>query len=145
MSPRIPMVPQSAALVVAPQGALVEQLTGDPFERAVAEAAGQGSPETLVRDVVDAIEAAKKDDRIKLMVLDLGNMAGGGIAKMQEVAAAIQDFRKAGKRVIALGEGYDQSQYYLAAHADEIYLDPQGIVLIEGFGYFRTFLKGFVD
>lgn len=145
MSPRIPIVPQSAALVVAPQGALVEQLTGDPFERAVAEAAGQGSPETLVRDVVDAIEAAKKDERIKLMVLDLGNMAGGGIAKMQEVAVAIQDFRKAGKRVIALGEGYDQSQYYLAAHADEINLDPQGAVLIEGFGYFRTFLKGFVD
>lgn len=145
MSPRIPIVPQSAALVIAPQGALVEQLTGDPFERAVAEAAGQGNPETLVRDVVDAIEAARQDDRIKLMVLDLGNMAGGGIAKMQEVAAAIQDFRQAGKRVIALGESYDQSQYYLAAHADEIYLDPQGSVLIEGFGYFRTFLKGFVD
>jgi protease-4 len=145
MSPRIPIVPQSAALVVAPHGALVEQLAGDPLERAVAEVSGQGTAETLVRDVVDAIEAARKDDRIKLMVLDLGNMSGGGIAKMQEVATAIGDFRKAGKRVIALGEGYDQSQYYLAAHADDIYLDPQGLVLIEGFGYFRTFLKGFID
>jgi protease-4 len=145
LSPRIPIVPQSAALVVAPQGALVEQLSGDPLQRAVAEASGQDNPETLVRDVVEAIEAAKLDKRIKVLVLDLGNMSGGGIAKLEELATAIRDFRGAGKRVIALGEGYDQSQYYLAAHADEIYLDPQGLVLIEGFGYFRTFLKGVID
>lgn len=145
LSPRIPIVPQSAALVIAPQGALVEQLSGDPLERAVAEASGQGNAETLVRDLVDAIEAGKKDERIKLLVLDLGGMAGGGIAKLEEVAAAIRDFRAAGKRVIALGEAYDQSQYYLAANAEDIYLDPQGMLLIEGFGYFRTFLKGLID
>lgn len=145
LSPRIPIVPQSAALVVAPQGALVEQLAGDPLQRAVAEASGQGNAETLVRDVVDAIEAGKKDERIKVLVLDLGNMAGGGIAKLEEVAVAVRDFRAAGKRVIALGESYDQSQYYLAANADDVYLDPEGMVLIEGFGYFRTFLKGLID
>ena len=54
------LVPQSAALVLAPQGALVEQLSGDPLERAVAEAYGQGNAETLVRDLVDAVEAAQK-------------------------------------------------------------------------------------
>jgi len=145
LSPRIPIVPQSAALVIAPQGALVEQLAGDPLQRAFAEASGQGNAETLVRDLVDAIEAAKKDDRIKVLVLDLGNMAGGGIAKLEEVATAVRDFRSSGKRVIALGEGYDQSQYYLAANADDIYLDPQGMILIEGYGYFRTFLKGLID
>lgn len=143
--PRIPIVPQSAALVIAPQGALVEQLAGDPLQRAFAEASGQGNAETLVRDLVDAIEAAKKDERIKVLVLDLGNMAGGGIAKLEEVAVAVRDFRSSGKRVIALGEGYDQSQYYLAANADDIYLDPQGMILIEGYGYFRTFLKGLID
>lgn len=145
LSPRIPIVPQSAALVIAPQGVLVEQLSGDPLQRAVAEASGQDNAETLVRDVVEAIESAKQDKRIKVLVLDLGNMAGGGIAKLEELAAAVRDFRAAGKRVIALGEGYDQSQYYVAAHADEIYLDPQGLVLLQGFGYFRTFLKGVID
>lgn len=145
LSPRIPIVPQSAALVVAPQGVLVDQLSGDPLDRAVAEAAGQSNSETLVRDVVQAIAAAKEDDRIKMMVLDLGNMSGGGLSKLEELAAAVRDFRNGGKRVIAIGEGYTQAQYYLAAHADEIYLDPQGLVLLQGFGYFRTFLKGAVD
>ena len=145
LSPRIPTVPQSVALVIAPQGALVEQLSGDPLQRAITEAYGQGNAETLVRDLVEAIEAAKKDERIKALVLDLAYMQGGGIAKLEEVAAAIRDFRTSGKPVIALGEGYDQSQYYLAANASEIYLDPQGIILIEGFGYFRTFLKGVID
>ncbi len=145
LSPSIPIVPHKAALVVAPQGALVEQLAGDPFERAVAEAYGQSRPETLLRDVVDAIDTAAKDKRIELMVLDLSSMNGGGIAKMQELAAAIQRFRTAGKKVYAFGESFDQAQYYLAAQADEIYLDPHGLVLIEGFGYYRTFLKGVID
>lgn len=145
LSPRIPVVPQSAALVIAPHGALVEQLSGDPFERAVAEVYGTGNAETLVRDLVEAVEAGKKDDRIKTLVLDLGGMSGGGIAKLEELAAAVRDFRTSGKRVIALGESYDQSQFYVASHADDVYLDPQGVVFIEGYGYYRTFLKGAID
>ncbi|WP_129642848.1 signal peptide peptidase SppA [Peristeroidobacter agariperforans] len=145
ISPANPIVPHKAALVLSPQGALVEQLAGDPFERAVAEAYGQSRPETLLRDLVDVVDTAAKDKRIELMVLDLSGMAGGGIAKMQELAAAIQRFRAAGKKVFAFGESFDQAQYYLAAQADEIYLDPHGLVLIEGFGYYRTFLKGVID
>jgi len=98
-----------------------------------------------VRDLVDAIEAAKTDKRVEALVLDLGNMSGGGVAKLEEVAAAVRDFRTSGKKVFAYGEGFDQAQYYLAAQADEIYLDPQGLVLIDGFGYYRTFLKGLID
>jgi protease-4 len=144
MSPRIPVVPQKAALVLAPQGTVVEQLSGDPLERALAEVYGQGTAETLLRDLTDAVRAAQKDDRIQVLVLDLGQMSGG-LTKMAELSAAIQEFKSSGKKVIAVGEGYDQAQYYVAAHADEIYLDPQGIVLIEGYGYYRTFLKGAID
>ena len=145
LSPSIPIVPHKTALVIAPQGTLVEQLAGDPFDRALAELYGQQRAETLVRDLTDAIEAAKTDDRVAALVLDLGHMAGGGVAKLEEVAAAIRDFRGSGKKVFAFGEGFDQAQYYIAAQADEIYLDPQGLVLIDGFGYYRTFLKGVID
>ena len=145
LSPTIPIVHHKTALVIAPQGTLVEQLAGDPFDRAVAELYGQQRAETLVRDLTDAIEAAKTDKRVAALVLDLGHMAGGGVAKLEEVAAAIRDFRTSGKKVFAYGEGFDQAQYYLAAQADEIYLDPQGLVLIDGFGYYRTFLKGLID
>jgi protease-4 len=145
LSPSIPIVPHKTALVIAPQGALVEQLAGDPFDRAVAELYGQQRAETLVRDLTDAIEAAKTDKRVEALVLDVGSMAGGGVAKLEEVARAVRDFRTSGKKVYAYGEGFDQAQYYLAAHADEVYLDPQGLILIDGFGYYRTFLKGLID
>jgi protease-4 len=145
LTPGMTLVPDRAALVLKPEGVLVEQLSGDPFERALAEIYGQGTSETLVRDLVDAVHAAKDDDRIGALVLDLGWMLGGGLPKLEEVAAAIREFRASGKPVIAVGEYYDQSQYFLAAHADEIYLDPQGLVLIEGFGYYRMFYKEAID
>jgi hypothetical protein len=103
LSPRIPIVPHETALVIAPQGAIVEQLAGDPFERAVAEVSGQGRAETLLRDLTEAIRAAKTDERVRVLVLDLSAMAGGGVAKMEELAAAIRDFRESGKKVIAYG------------------------------------------
>jgi protease-4 len=141
----IPLVPHQAALVIAPQGPLVEQYTGDPLERAVADLLRQGPVETRLRDVVDAIDAAREDDRISSLYLDLGGMSGGGTAKLQEVAAAIDRFRKTGKPVIAFGEYYDQPQYYLAAHADEIYLDPQGLAYIDGFANYGMFVKDAID
>ena len=70
----IPIVPRSAALVIAPQGELVEQLSGDSVRRAFGEASGGPDPETLLRDVTDAIAAAKTDSRIKLIVLDLDEL-----------------------------------------------------------------------
>ena len=57
----IPLVPRSAALVIAPEGELVEQLSSDPLRRAVGQASGGPAPETLLKDVIDAIGAAKDD------------------------------------------------------------------------------------
>jgi protease-4 len=141
----IPLVPDRAALVIAPQGPLVEQLSGDPLERTVRDSLRQGPTETRLRDVVDAIDAASKDERISSLYLDLGGLDGGGTAKLQEVAAAIDRFRKTGKPVIAFGEYYDQPQYFLAAHADEIFLDPQGIAYIDGFANYGLFVKDALD
>ncbi len=141
----IPAVPKTAALVIAPQGELVEQLSGDPLRRAVGEATGGPAPETLLRDVIDAIEAAKSDPRIKLIVLDPDRLAPSGLSKLQEIGAALRDFRAAGKRVVASGDSLDQTQYYLAAQAGEVYLDPLGMVYIDGFSYYRMFYKEAID
>src|SRR5271154_3678357 len=141
----IPSVPRSAALVVAPEGELVEQLSSDPVRRALGQASGGPAPETLLRDVIDAIESAKSDSRIKLIVLDLGNLSSSGLSKLQEIGAALRDFRAAGKRVVAVGDSLDQTQYYLAAQAGEVYLDPLGLVYIDGFSYYRMFLKDAID
>jgi len=107
----IPLIPDGAALVIAPQGPLVEQFTGDPLERAVSETLQQGPAETRLRDLFEAIDTARDDERISSLYLDLGGLDGGGTAKLQEVAAAIDRFRKSGKPVIAFGEYFDQPQY----------------------------------
>jgi protease-4 len=141
----IPIVPRSAALVIAPEGELVEQLSSDPLRRAFGQASGGPAPETLLKDVVDAIEAAKGDARIKLIVLDLGNLDASGLSKLQEIGASLRDFRGAGKRVVVGADSLDQTQYYLAAQAGEVYLDPLGLVYIDGFSYYRMFLKDAID
>jgi protease-4 len=141
----IPTVPHSAALVIAPEGELVEQMASDPVRRAFGQASGGPAPETLLKDVIDAISAAKSDSRIKLIVLDLGNLSASGLSKLQEIGAALRDFRAAGKRVVVAADSLDQTQYYIAAQAGEVYLDPMGMVYIDGFSYYRMFLKDAID
>ncbi len=138
-------LPDRAALVVAPYGYLVEQVEGHPFDRALAELAGDGRPQTLVQDIVDALEYAKEDDRIEALHLELSSMLGGGLTKLQLVAAAIEDFKSSGKPVIASADFLSQQSYYLAAHADEVYLHPHGLLLMQGYGRWRTFYKDAID
>src|ERR1700723_3910396 len=141
----IPIVPRSAALVIAPEGELVEQLSSDPVRRALGQASGGPAPETLLRDLTGAIAAAKSDSRIKLIVLDLDELEPSGLSKLQEIGAALRDFRASGKRVIAMGDSYSQIQYYLAAQAGEVYLDPMGEVSVHGFSYYRMYYKDAID
>lgn len=134
-------VPDSAALVIAPTGALVEQLVGDPVERAIAEARGARFRQTLVHDVVHSLDLAAEDDRINAVVLELDELQGGGLAKLQAIGDSLERVREAGKPIIAVGDNFTQDQYYLAAHADEIYMHDLGVLFIEGYAYYRTFLK----
>lgn len=138
-------IPDGAALIIDPEGELVEQLAGDPLERVLGEVEGDGVQQVLVRDLVDSIEAAAADDRIKAVVLRLEGLQAGGLPKLQAVATALRKVRGAGKKVIALGDSYDQGQYYLAAQADEVYMNDLGIVFVDGFGYYRAFFKGALD
>nr|WP_297348953.1 signal peptide peptidase SppA [uncultured Glaciecola sp.] len=137
-------VPKSSALVLNLTGNLViEQQYVDPAEKFAAEAFGQGTdnPEILVRDLVKVINNAKEDKRIKTLVLQLGGLGGGGLDKMRLVAEALTDFKTSGKPVYAMGDYYGQNQYYLAAHADKLYLNPMGAMIIEGYGRYRMYYK----
>jgi protease IV len=140
-----PNVPAKAALLIAPEGQIVEQLSGDAIQRAVQEARGQGRPETLLWDLTDSIRAAAKDKRIPVIAIDLEKFDGAGLPVLEELAKALHEFRASGKKVIAYGTELTQEKYYLAAQADEIYLDPLGFVLIDGYERYRTYLKGGLD
>src|ERR1700689_647065 len=142
----VPHIPDQAALVVAPTGTLVEQLTGDPLSRAVAQARGQGHEETLLWDLTAAIRAAAKDSRIRVLVLNFDQMDGvAGQPTMAELVQAIREFKTSGKKVIAYGQTYERDGYYLASLADEIYVDPLGYVLVEGYSRYRWNYKDLLD
>ncbi|HEY4881148.1 MAG TPA: signal peptide peptidase SppA [Steroidobacteraceae bacterium] len=140
-----PRLPEKAALVLRPSGDIVEQLSGEPLERALNEAQGQGAPQTLLWDLTTAIRAATADPRIAVLLIDTDDMGTAGQAKLEELAAAIGAFRHSGKKVISYGTYYLQNQYYLAAQADEVYLDPFGFVLLDGYDRYRMFLKDALD
>ena len=145
LSSTAPTIPGSAALVIQPSGRLVEQLAGDPFDRALAELMGDAEPQTLVQDIVDGLAFAKDDGRISSVILDLSTMPAGGFSKLERIAVAIDDFQTSGKPVIARADFFSQGSYYLASRADEIYMHPDGAVLIYGFGAYLNYYKDAID
>ncbi len=130
-----------SALVLDLEGALVEQYSSSPADRAFNRAMGQDQPEIQLRDLLKAIDAAKDDKRIDRIVLLTDGFSAAGFAALRDLAAGLREFRAAGKEIVAFGSGMDQKQYYVAAQADEVYLDPQGLVLIEGLGRYRMYYR----
>ena len=120
------------ALVIAPEARLVEQFTSDPLTRSLEGTLGRGPAEVQLRDVLRVLESAKDDANIERVLLRVDRMSFSGFASIREVADAIAALRASGKQVVAFGEYFTQAQYYLAAQADEVYLDPLGGVLLEG-------------
>jgi protease-4 len=138
-------VPSKAALVIAPQGTIVDQLSGDPLQRALARARGTRIQETALRDVIDALRFARADTRIKGVVLDLDGLTGAGLSKLQEIAKEIAAFKQSGKPVTAVGDAFTRDQYYLAAQADRVYMHPMGQVLIDGYSRFLPYYKSALE
>ena len=129
-------------LVLKLDGSLVEQFSGSPREQLMAQAQGRGTPkQTRLRDVLAALDQAARDDKVGAVLLDVENLQGAGLAGLHEVSAALQRFKKSGKPVLAYADSYSQRGYFLAAQANEVYLHPMGMVMLEGFGRWRTYYK----
>jgi len=140
---RQPDIPDGSALILDPRGALVEQVASpSPRDFLLANPRVEQS---LMRDILEAIHLARDDDRIKVMVLKLDGMGAASLSKLQDLQYAILDFRKRGKRVIVAADQYSQAQYYLASAADEVYLNPMGMVVLTGFGIYRNYFKDALD
>ena len=140
-----PMLAPRTTLVLDPIGSIVEQYSADPAQRALSNLAGNGTKEVQLRDVLSVIETATKDQRIERIVLIPDEIEGAGLATLRDIGMALDRFRAGGKEVIAVSGGMDQNQYFLAAHANEILLDPDGSVLLEGFANYRSYFKDALD
>ena len=96
----------------------------DPFGGLFEEGAG-------LDDILHAIKVAKQDSKITGISITTG-MFMGGMAQAQEVRKALLDFKEAGKFVYAYSDYYTQKDYYLASVADEMYINPLGILDFKG-------------
>lgn len=137
-----PDVPADAALLLRPAGTLVEE-RADPLGLL---RAGQGpAAQTSLRDLLEAIGAARADARIKALVIETDDLQQAGVSKLAELRAALVAFKTSGKPLLVRGERYSQGQYYLASVADEIHLAPDGYVLLRGLARYVTYFKGALD
>lgn len=129
-------VPDGSALVLAMDGALVDQASeASPFQAA----SGNVAREIQVRDIIHALDHAATDDRIKAVVLELDGFMGGGEANIIAVDEALTRFRKSGKPVHAWATGYSDDSWLLAAAASKVWLNPMGGVVLTGPGGSRLY------
>lgn len=142
-------IQEGSALLIDPNGVLVEQAeVVDPIEQAFEEAYGIDEPQQIeAGDLIRAFRKAKDDDRIAGIVLDLSQLASpsSSASKLHDIAAAIDEFKASGKRVIAVADYYGQDQYYLASHANEVYLHDYGNVVLYGYGAYGTYIKSMLE
>lgn len=132
----------TGALALDLNGSIVEQPT--PINATQALTGGDQAKQFRLRDIVAALNAASTDDKIKAVVLDLDGFMGGGQVALGDVGDALDRVR-AKKPVLAFATGYGDDAYQLAAHASEIWLDPQGLALFQGAGGTRLYYKGLLD
>jgi protease-4 len=141
-------VPEKTALVLNLVGDVVEQKREvDPMEAFLTEAMEQKeeNPEVLLAEILDVIGKAKNDDRVEILVLQLQGLKRVGLTKLQDIAKSLEDFKSSGKQIIALGDQFSQDQYYLASTADDIWLNPQGFMLLDGYGRYKMYFKSALD
>ncbi len=143
-SSRETIIPLNSLLKLTLSGDIVEQRRSeDPVDRSLLTFLGftDEPRETVLQDVLDAIDQAGSDDTIKGLLLDLKPMGYAGLNQLQVIGAALDRFRETGKPVIAAEDIYSQDQYYLAAHANTVFLNPMGGVNLHGFGLYRFYFQ----
>jgi len=138
-------LPDRGALYLAPSGILVDQRAYvPPLDQLLSDQSAMYA-ETVVRDIIKAVNSASKDQRITHLVIDTDYLEGAGIAKLEEISGALINFKATDKPIIAIGDNFTQAQYFLAAHADHIMLNPMGSVMLNGFGAYRNYFKDALD
>lgn len=125
-------VPDGAALVLELDGPVVEEApVPDPLSLLFQD---QDAPRPIaLRDLTETLERAAEDGRIRALVLDVSRFPGTAPATLSAVGRALETFKDSGKPVIVGADRLSQAQYYLASHADQLYLNPAGQLIFTGF------------
>lgn len=142
-----PVLEKESALVMNLSGPIVEQRRYvNPMDSFTGSVLGQEMPkENVLFDIVDTIRYAKDDPKVNGLVLALRDMPETNLTKLRYIAKALNEFKTSGKPIYAVGDFYNQSQYYLASYADKVYLGPDGGVLIKGYSAYSMYYKSLLE
>ena len=134
----------SATQNVSDNTVLVMNLAGQMEEQAGEDVmgllTGSGINGMGLQETLSAIEKAKENDKVKGIYIEAGAF-GADYAQVQEIRDALSDFKKSGKWIVAYGDIYSQSAYYLCSVADKVYLNPSGQVDWHGIASEPMFVK----
>ncbi|HCR2980940.1 MULTISPECIES: signal peptide peptidase SppA [Serratia] len=141
--------PARGALLVDLSGVVVDQPSVNnrvrQWGRELLGASSSRLQENSLFDVVDSIRKAKDDKNITGMVLQLNDFVGADQPSLRYIGKALREFRDSGKPIFAIGDSYNQTQYYLASYANKVFLSPQGAVDLHGFATNNLYYKSLLD
>lgn len=134
-------IQKNSVMIIDLEGSLIERSEDNPLAGLLGDATVQNG----LDDMLTAIEYAKNDDKIKGIYLEGGIMSGATPAMLQELHDALEDFKSAGKFIVAYGDNFSQGAYYLCSVADSLLINPSGIIELSGLSsttiYYKNLLK----
>jgi protease-4 len=143
-SPERAEINDDSALFISPMGVVVEQITPPADWRDLLfRSADAGLID--IGDLIEAIDMAADDSRIRLIVLNFDQVAGISSAQATRIGQALKAFRDQGKEVLAYTEYSGQMQYLTTSHADKIFLHPMGAVMLTGLGGDRLYFAEMLE
>lgn len=122
---------------------VLDRGTKNPFENFDFSNFKSNNPIGL-NDILANIEKASKDPNISGIYLDLSGI-NSGMANLEEIRTKLVEFKESGKFILSYSEGYSQASYYLASVSDEIYLNPEGMIMFKGLSAQLVFLKNMLE
>ncbi|MDN3701342.1 signal peptide peptidase SppA [Vibrio artabrorum] len=142
-----PVAPKPSALVLNLSGPIVEQSRYiNPMDSVTGSLLGKDFPkENVLFDIVKTIRHAKDDENVTGLVLTLKELPETNLTKLRYIAKALNEFKATGKPIYAVGDFYNQSQYYLASYANKIFLSPDGGVLLKGYSAYSLYYKTLLE
>ena len=137
-------IPDKGALVIDPRGILVEERTfSNPLDNLWNF--NYDILEAELGEITRAIELAENDSQIEMIILDLEGLGNISLAQGDRIIDALLQFKSSEKKIASYANSYLQSHYYVSSVADELYLNPMGSLVIDGFGGSNLYFKDFLD
>lgn len=136
-------VKDNAVLKLSLDYSIPERTSDDPFKD-FDFVSMEGSSKPGLNDILKSIRHAANDDKIKGIYIDV-SMMPNSYATLKEIRDELIEFKKSKKFIYAYSEIIEEHGYYIASVADKIYINPTGTILLDGFAYTSTYLKGMLD